>query len=57
MTAEIVFDEHPDGTDYRAIVRHGNPADRDHHEEIGFHEGWGSVTEALAALVEKGATS
>ena len=57
MTAEIVFDEHPDGTEYRAIVRHGNPADRDRHEEIGFHEGWGSVTEALAALVEKGAAS
>lgn len=53
MTAEITLDDHPDGTDYRVIVRHGNPADRDRHEEIGFFDGWASVTAALAALVEK----
>ena len=52
MTAEIVLGEHPDGTDYRVIVRHGNPADRARHEELGFFDGWGSVTEALATLVE-----
>lgn len=57
MTAEITFTDHPDGTDYRAVVRHGNPADRDHHEELGFSEGWGSVADALAALVEKEATA
>ena len=53
MTAEIALDDHPDGTDYRVIVRHGSPADRDRHEEIGFFDGWASVTAALAALVEK----
>lgn len=52
MSAEIVFGEHPDGTAYRVIVRHGDPADRRHHEEIGFFDGWGSVTEALARLAE-----
>lgn len=52
MTAEISFGEHADGTDYRAVVRHGTPADRDLHEELGFHEGWGAVTAALAELVE-----
>jgi len=52
MTAEIRFDEHPDGTDYRAVVRHGDPAARNRHEELGFFDGWGSVTEALTALVE-----
>lgn len=52
MTAEILLDEHPEGTEYRAIVRHGDAAARDHHEGLGFHEGWGSVTAALAALVE-----
>jgi uncharacterized protein YndB with AHSA1/START domain len=57
MTAEIMFDDHPDGTNYRAIVRHGDPAQRDRHEELGFYEGWGSVTEALAALVETGEAS
>ncbi|MGO2747200.1 SRPBCC domain-containing protein [Microbacterium sp.] len=54
MTAEIVLAEHPEGTEYRAIVRHGDAAARDLHEELGFHEGWGAVTAALAALVETG---
>lgn len=57
MSAEIVLGDHPDGTDYRVIVRHGDPADRDRHEELGFFDGWGSVTDALAALVEQQGTS
>lgn len=52
MAAEIILREHPEGTDYRVVVRHGDPADRDRHEELGFFEGWGSVTNALAALAE-----
>ena len=52
MTAEISFDEHPDGTRYRVVVRHGDPAARDRHEELGFFDGWGTVTNALAALAE-----
>ena len=36
MTAEITMKDHPDGTDYRVIVRHGDPAARDLHEKIGF---------------------
>ncbi len=57
MSAEIVLADHPEGTDYRVIVRHGDPAARDRHEELGFFEGWGSVTEALAALAERAAAS
>lgn len=52
MTAEIIFDEHPDGTHYRAIVRHGDPAQRDLHETLGFFDGWTTVTAQLASLVE-----
>jgi uncharacterized protein YndB with AHSA1/START domain len=55
MVAEILLTDHPAGTDYRVIVRHGDPAARARHEEIGFLDGWGSVTEQLAALVEKAA--
>ena len=54
MTAEIALDDHPDGTDYRILVRHGDPSTRDHHERLGFLEGWGSVTEALARICENG---
>lgn len=53
MTAEITMVEHPEGTDYRVTVRHGDPAARKRHEELGFAEGWGSVTAQLAALAEQ----
>ncbi|MCH1884332.1 SRPBCC domain-containing protein [Agrococcus sp. ARC_14] len=52
MTAEILLGEHAEGTDYRVIVRHRAPADREQHEQLGFFEGWGAVTEALATLAE-----
>lgn len=52
MTAEVTLTDHAEGTDYRVTVRHGDPADRDRHEELGFFDGWGAVTASLAALVE-----
>ncbi|THV26828.1 SRPBCC domain-containing protein [Glycomyces paridis] len=52
MTAEIVLADHPEGTDYRVLVRHGSPASRDRHEELGFFDGWGAVTGQLAAIAE-----
>ncbi|MEV0387607.1 SRPBCC domain-containing protein [Nonomuraea sp. NPDC050643] len=56
MTAEITLSDHPDGTDYRIIVRHGDPAARTLHEKLGFADGWGSVTGQLAAVAESQAT-
>jgi uncharacterized protein YndB with AHSA1/START domain len=56
MVAEIIFSDHSQGTDYRLVVRHGDPAARARHEQVGFFDGWGSVTEQLAALVESEAT-
>lgn len=53
MTAEIVLRDHPDGTDYQVIVRHRDPASRDHHQDLGFFDGWGTVTEQLAEQVER----
>jgi uncharacterized protein YndB with AHSA1/START domain len=53
MTAEITIGDHPDGTDYRVIVRHRDPAARARHEQLGFLDGWGTVTEQLARLVER----
>ncbi|GAA3990685.1 SRPBCC family protein [Allokutzneria multivorans] len=52
MTAEIKFADHPDGTDYRIVVRHGDPSSRARHHELGFFDGWGSVTEQLASVAE-----
>jgi len=53
MTAVITMKDHPDGTEYTATAMHRNGADRDKHEQLGFHEGWGTVTRQLAELVEK----
>jgi uncharacterized protein YndB with AHSA1/START domain len=52
MTAEIMMDDHPDGTRYRVVVRHGDPISRAHHEQLGFFDGWATVTEQLAGHVE-----
>ena len=53
LTAEIRLLEHPEGTDYRVIVRHGRPEDQRLHAELGFFEGWGGVTDQLAELVAR----
>jgi uncharacterized protein YndB with AHSA1/START domain len=52
MSAVITFREHPEGTDYHAHAMHKNRADRDTHERLGFHDGWGTVAAQLARLVE-----
>lgn len=52
MTAVITFKDHPEGTEYTSFAMHKNRADRDKHEEMGFQDGWGTVTAQLAALVE-----
>jgi uncharacterized protein YndB with AHSA1/START domain len=52
MTAEITLSDHPDGTDYRVLVRHGDPAARARHADLGFADGWGSVTKQLAGVAE-----
>ncbi|MDX1396449.1 MAG: SRPBCC family protein [Gemmatimonadota bacterium] len=49
MTAEIILAPEGDGTRYVAIARHRDPAQRKAHEEMGFHQGWGT---ALDQLVE-----
>ena len=53
MTAEVRLAEHPKGTDYRVVVRHGTRAARALHEELGFADGWGTVTKQLAEVAER----
>jgi len=40
-------------TRYTARVRHWTVADREAHEKMGFHQGWGQCTDQLAALVAR----
>lgn len=54
VTAVITMKDHPDGTEYTATAMHRNISDRDQHEQLGFHDGWGTVTRQLAELLESG---
>jgi uncharacterized protein YndB with AHSA1/START domain len=54
MTCVLTFEEHGGKTKYSARMRHWNAADRETHENRGFHAGWTQCTEQLAALVEPG---
>ena len=53
MTAIITLKDRPEGTEYVANVMHRNNADRNMHEEMGFYDGWGTVTRQLAELAEQ----
>jgi uncharacterized protein YndB with AHSA1/START domain len=52
MTAIITLADHDLGTAYSARAMHRNEADRTLHQDLGFYDGWGTVTEQLARLVE-----
>ena len=53
MTAVLTFENEGGKTRYTARVRHWTVADREAHENLGFHEGWGQCADQLAALVTK----
>lgn len=53
ITASIRLSDHPLGTEYAAHVMHKSQADRKMHQELGFYDGWGTVIEQLASLVEQ----
>ena len=52
VTSIITMNDHPQGTEYTATAMHRNIADRDQHEKLGFHDGWGTVIRQLAELTE-----
>lgn len=51
MTVVLTFDDEDGKTRYTARVLHWTVTDREAHEKMGFHEGWGKCTDQLAALV------
>lgn len=52
VTASFTFADHAEGTLYTSTAMHRNQADRNKHEQLGFHDGWGTVITQLAELVE-----
>ena len=53
MTLILTFEDEGGKTRYTARVRHWTVADREAHEKMGFHEGWGLCTDQLEALAAK----
>jgi uncharacterized protein YndB with AHSA1/START domain len=54
MTLILTFEDIDGGkTRYTARVRHWTVEDREMHEKMGFHEGWGTCADQLAALVAR----
>lgn len=51
MTAIVTFENEQGKTRYTARVRHWTVADRETHEKMGFHQGWGKCTDQLTALM------
>jgi uncharacterized protein YndB with AHSA1/START domain len=51
MTVIVTFEEEDGKTRYTARARHWTVADRETHEAMGFHHGWGQCADQLTALV------
>ncbi|MFZ5781370.1 MAG: SRPBCC family protein [Pseudomonadota bacterium] len=53
MTLTVTFETEGGKTRYTARVAHWSVADREAHEKMGFHEGWGICADQLAALAAR----
>lgn len=53
MTVILTFEDENGKTRYTARVRHWSVADRETHENMGFHQGWGQCADQLAELVAR----
>jgi len=51
FTAIVTLEDAGEGrTRYRAVAMHANQADRDTHEQMGFHDGWGTCADQLGEV-------
>jgi uncharacterized protein YndB with AHSA1/START domain len=53
MPVIVTFEDEGGKTRYTARARHWTVADREAHEKMGFHQGWGQCADQLTALVAK----
>lgn len=52
FTAILTLEAQGKGTRYTAIALHRDEAGRKKHEEMGFHEGWGTVADQLVDYIK-----
>ncbi|MBN1372308.1 MAG: SRPBCC family protein [Anaerolineaceae bacterium] len=53
MTLILTFEDLGGKTRYTARVLHWSVADRERHEQMGFHAGWGQCADQLAELLRR----
>jgi uncharacterized protein YndB with AHSA1/START domain len=53
FTGALLLERRGSGTRYTAIAIHGDEATRKNHEEMGFHDGWGTVLDQLVAYIKQ----
>jgi uncharacterized protein YndB with AHSA1/START domain len=53
FTGVITFEDEGGKTRYTARALHWTAADREAHEKMGFHEGWGKCADQLEALAKR----
>jgi uncharacterized protein YndB with AHSA1/START domain len=51
FTGILTFEDIGGKTKYTARARHWTAADREAHEKMGFHEGWGKCADQLAQVL------
>ncbi|MBX3550585.1 MAG: SRPBCC family protein [Xanthobacteraceae bacterium] len=54
FTAALLLEPRNGGTRYTAIAIHGDEATRKQHEEMGFHDGWGTVVTQMTDYIKAG---
>jgi uncharacterized protein YndB with AHSA1/START domain len=52
ITASILLQPHEGRTKYTAVAKHKDEQDRNAHEDMGFHEGWGKALDQLVSAVK-----
>lgn len=53
FTALLLLEPVGQGTRYTAIALHPDRATRDRHEQMGFHDGWGTCLDQLVAFAKE----
>jgi uncharacterized protein YndB with AHSA1/START domain len=53
FTAVLTLEPSGSGTRYVAMAIHRDEAGRKKHEEMGFHQGWGTVVDQMVEYVKK----
>ena len=52
FTAIVTMEPHGEGTRYIAMAIHRDESGRKQHEEMGFHEGWGTALDQMVDYIK-----